>query len=349
MAEAIDQVDDVSRTLGELAEHLGAELHGDADCRIERVATLATAGSGDISFLANTRYRKYLKDTAASAVILATDELSHCPVNALVSDNPYLAYAKVATLLYPVHTPPPGIAASAVLDKSVVTGDGVCIRDRVVIGAGSRIGSQTILDPGVVIGEGVQLGAHCRIHANVVLRDGVILGDHVILHPGVVIGSDGFGIANDGGTWFKIPQVGRVVLGDHVEIGSNSTIDRGAIDDTVIEDGVKIDNLVQVGHNVHIGEHTAIAGCVGISGSTHIGKRCMIGGAAGIGGHLTIADDVIITGFSMVTKSVTTPGLHSSGIPLTENRKWRKNVARFQHLDELYKRVVELEKSRKNS
>ncbi|MCG8378745.1 MAG: UDP-3-O-(3-hydroxymyristoyl)glucosamine N-acyltransferase, partial [Proteobacteria bacterium] len=194
----------------------------------------------------------------------------------------------------------------------------------------------------------VCIGSCCHVYPNVVLRDSIQIGDHVVLHPGVVIGSDGFGIANDDGKWVKIPQLGSVTIGDNVEIGSNSTIDRGAIEDTIIENGAKIDNLVQIGHNVHIGENTAIAGCVGISGSARIGKRCMIGGAAGIGGHLSICDDVIITGFSMVTKSVTVPGVHSSGIPLTDNLKWRKNVARFQHLDELHQRVIELEKGQRD-
>lgn len=335
----------MSWTLGELAERIDAELKGDADCRIEHVATLEKAGPGDISFLANTLYRKYLKTTSASAVILSVDELSNCPVNALVLENPYLGYAKVATLLHPKSLSSPGIADSAVLHESVKTDPTVCVKSHVVIGASSTIGKHTVIEPGVVLGEGVRIGTNCHINANVVLRDGVIIGNNVIIHPGVVIGSDGFGIANEAGKWVKIPQVGGVIIGNDVEIGSNSTIDRGAIGDTVIEDGAKIDNLVQIGHNVHIGENTAIAGCVGISGSTRIGKRCMIGGAVGIGGHLSICDDVIITGFSMVTKSVITPGLHSSGIPLSNNLKWRKNVARFQHLDELYKRVTELEKN----
>ncbi|MDX1518867.1 MAG: UDP-3-O-(3-hydroxymyristoyl)glucosamine N-acyltransferase [Gammaproteobacteria bacterium] len=334
----------MSTTLGELAKQIDAELHGDPDCRINNVATLEQAGPGDISFLSNTRYRKYLKTTGASAVILAPEELSACPVNALVLENPYLGYARVATLLHPVTLPPPGIDATASIHESAQVAGSACIKNRVVIGADARIGDHTVIEPGVFIGEGVQIGSGCHIYPNVVLMHSVKIGNNVILHPGVVIGSDGFGIANDAGKWVKIPQVGKVVIGDNVEIGSNSTIDRGAIDDTVIGDGVKIDNLVQIGHNVHIGDDTAIAGCVGISGSSRIGKRCMIGGAAGIGGHLSITDDVIITGFSMVTKSVLTPGLHSSGIPLTENLKWRKNVARFQHLDELYKRVAELER-----
>lgn len=332
-------------TLGELAERVSAELHGDADCRIERVATLAAAGPGDITFLSNTRYRKYLKQTRASAVILATRELSLCPVNALVMENPYLGYAHIAGLLYPgPETASPGVAASACIDESADISASACISDHVVIGPRCVVGEKTYIGAGTVLGEHVHVGQDCYLHPNVVLCHDVIVGNKVVLHPGVVIGSDGFGMANDAGRWVNIPQVGSVIIGDNVQIGSNSTVDRGAIEDTFIGAGVRIDNQVQVGHNVHIGEDTAIAGCVGISGSTRIGRRCMIGGAAGLGGHLNICDDVIITGFSMVTKSVTRPGVYSSGIPLLENMKWRKNVARFQHLEDLYRRLAEVEK-----
>ena len=349
MARATEPANEMAYTLGELAEHINAELHGNADCLIERVATLANAGQGDISFLANSNYRKYLKKTSASAVIISKSDLKNCPVHALVLENPYLGYARVARLLYPGETEDKGVAESAVIHETAKIDSSACIKNHVVIGSNSTIGKYTVVEAGVVIGKNVQLGSDCHIFANVVLCDSVVIGDHVIVHPGAVIGSDGFGIANDRGTWVKIPQVGRVIIGNHVEIGANTTIDRGAIEDTVIENGVKLDNQVQVGHNVHIGENTAIAGCVGIAGSTHIGKRCMVGGAVGISGHITICDDVIITGMSTVAQSVTTPGLHSSGIPLSENLKWRKNVVRFQHLDELYKRVVDLEKKTQGS
>ncbi len=333
----------MSWLLGDLAEKIGAECHGDTDCRISRVATLENAGKGDLAFLSNSRYRKYLKQTSASAVILSAEDEAACPAASLIHENPYLAFANAATLLYPAKKYNPGIASTAVIGGDVEIAGSASIGEFVVIGTGSKVGNNTVIEAGSVIGEHVQIGCDCHIYANVSLRDHIQVGNEVILHPGVVIGADGFGIANNNGEWVKIPQVGSVRIGDRVEIGANSTIDRGAIDDTVIADGVKIDNLVQVGHNVHIGENTAIAGCVGISGSTHIGKRCMIGGATGIGGHLHIVDDVIITGFSMVTKSVKTPGLHSSGIPLTENNKWRRNVARFQHLDEIYHRLRKLE------
>lgn len=336
-------------TLGELAERISAELHGDADCLIQRVATLSGAGQGDITFLSNSRYRKYLPDTAASAVILTRDELDVCPVNALVTDNPYLGYARIATLLYARQPGEGGIAQSAVVHSTAEIDASSVIGPGAVIGVACRVGAGTVVNAGVVLGDNVTVGSDCLLYPNVVLCEGVTIGNNVILHPGVVIGSDGFGIANDKGTWLKIPQVGSVLIGNDVEIGANSTVDRGAIENTVIEDGVKIDNQVQIGHNVVIGENTAIAGCAGISGSSRIGKRCMIGGAAGIGGHLEICDDVIITGFAMVTKSVRTPGMHSSGIPLAENRRWRRNVARFQHLDELHKRVEELEKKLQDS
>lgn len=338
----------MSWLLGDLAENVGAECHGDATCSIQRVATLEKATTGDITFLSNSRYRKYLAQTGASAVILSAEDLSACQVNALVANNPYLAYARVASLLYPEECSDGYVAATAIIDATAQIDSSSTIRDNAVIGKGVVIGKNCVIDPGVVIGNDVRIGDECRLHANVNLCHDIEIGNQVRLHPGVVIGADGFGIANDNGSWVKIPQIGRVIIGNNVEIGANTTIDRGAIDDTIISDGVKIDNQVQIGHNVQIGENTAIAGCVGISGSTHIGKRCMIGGATGIGGHISIADDVIITGFSMVTKSVTSPGLHSSGIPLSENMKWRKNVARFQHLDELYKRVLELENSNRD-
>lgn len=334
----------MASTLGKIAELINATLHGDPDITVSGINTLQAAQKGEISFLANRRYSRFLKATKASAVILAAEDLESCPVHALVMENPYLGYARAAAHLYPDKSTDPVISASAIIspetkiNKTISVGPNAVIGSNVTIGANSRIGA------GCYIGNDVSIGENTLLYANVTLLDGVRIGSRVILHPGVVIGSDGFGLARDDYTWVKIPQIGNVIIGDDVEIGANSTIDRGALDDTVVEGGVKIDNQVQVGHNVHIGAHTAIAGCVGIAGSTKIGSRCMIGGAAGIGGHLEIVDDVIITGMATVANSILKAGVYSSGIPVTDNKRWRRNVARFKHIDDMARRLKDIEK-----
>jgi UDP-3-O-[3-hydroxymyristoyl] glucosamine N-acyltransferase len=329
-------------TLGTLAKALSAQLHGDADIRIHAVATLADAGAGQISFLANRRYRPQLDTTSASAVILSAEFAQDCPAAAVVTDNPYLGYARAAALLNPVVPVTGGlhptaiVAAGAMVDKDAWIDAGAVIED------GARIGSRTAIGPGCVIGRDAVVGSDCRLQANVTLCHGVRLGTRVLIHPGVVIGGDGFGIANDGGVWEKVPQLGAVEIGDDVEIGANTTIDRGALHDTFIARGVKIDNLVQIGHNVQVGEHTAIAACVAIGGSAKIGCRCTIAGAASLAGHLEIADDVHLTATSAVANSITAPGVYSSGMPVQENRAWRRNIVRLRHLDDMARQLKSL-------
>ncbi len=329
--------------LSALAEALGAELIGAGDNDVQRVATLERAGPGDISFLSNRRYRRLLPATRAGGVLLAAEDAAACPVPALVMANPYLGYARAAALLQPPRERVPGVHASAAIDAAAQVHESARIDAHAVLAAGARVGARAYIGPGCVIGEGAVVGEDCELVARVTLCHDVVLGRRVIAHPGVVIGADGFGIANDDGVWVKIPQLGSVRIGDDVEIGANTTIDRGAIDDTVIEEGVKIDNQVQIGHNVHVGAHTAVAGCVAIAGSAHIGCRCTIGGAASIGGHLEIADDVHLTATSAVANSIKEPGIYSSGMPVQENRVWRRNVIRMRQLDELWRKVRQLE------
>lgn len=331
-------------TLGELASHVKAEPVGDANCVIERVATLSNAGAGDIAFLSNTRYKQFLQTTNASAVIISQQYRALLNTNGLVVDDPYVAYAKIAALLYPAHTETPGIHSTCCVDPAASIAASAEIGPNCVIGAGVRIGQRSYVGPGSVIEENVSIGDDCHIRGNVTICCGVSIGDRAVIHPGVVIGSDGFGLANDGGNWLKIPQIGSVRIGHDVEIGSNTTIDRGAIEDTVIGDGVKLDNQIQVAHNVIIGAHTAIAGCAAIAGSTRIGKYCQIGGKAGIVGHLDITDNVHITAMSLVTHSITKAGVYSSGTPLQANQQWQRNAVRMKQLDELARRVKSLEK-----
>ena len=330
--------------LSELAERLGARLQGDGACRIERIATLDKAGKGDIGFITHPRYRKQLQTTQAEAVILSEADLDDYSGNALVVANPYLAYARVATWLNPRPAAPAGVHSSAVVDATAQIDPSASIAALSVIGAGVRIAADCEIGPGCVLEADVSLGAETQLVANVTLCHGTRLGERVLVHPGAVIGADGFGLANDRGRWVKIPQLGRVVIGNDVEIGANTTIDRGAIEDTVIADGVKIDNLVQIAHNVRIGAHSAIAGCAGIAGSSVIGEHCAIGGGVGIVGHSEIADNVTVTAMSLVSQSVSEPGVYSSGTPLEENAKWHRNYVRYKQLDDMARRLKQLEK-----
>ncbi len=331
-------------TLGEIAEITGAELDGDPDSKISRVSSLQTVKAGEITFLANKRYARYLKNTVATAVILSAEYKYLCPVQTLVCDDPYLAFARILRHMQPCAGFAPGIHPAACTSEQCSIDRSAHIAANAVIGEGARIAGQAFIGPGCVIGKDVIVGENTRLVANVTLCDGVQIGNNGLFHPGVVIGSDGFGIVNDHGKWLKIPQTGRVLIADDVEIGANTTIDRGALVDTVIEDGVKIDNQVQIGHGVKIGAHTAIAGCVAIAGSVVIGKRCMIGGQSAITGHIEIADDVVITGMSGVSNSINKAGVYSSGIPVTENAIWRRNIARFRNLDKITKRLFQLER-----
>jgi UDP-3-O-[3-hydroxymyristoyl] glucosamine N-acyltransferase len=319
--------------LRDLAQHLGAELHGDGEGLILRVATLDSAGPGDVSFLFNRRYRRFLQVTGASAVILGRADLADCPVAALVTDNPYLGYARAAALLYPGPPVVPGAHATAQVAVGAEVDVGASLGPYAVVGAGATIAAGADIGPFCVIGPGVRIGEHTRLVARVTVMAEATLGRRCLVHPGAVIGADGFGLARERGVWIKIPQIGSVQIGDDVEIGANTTIDRGALKDTVIEDGVKLDNQIQIGHNVRIGAHTAIAGCVGIAGSTRIGKRCTIGGGAGFTGHIEVCDDVVIGGASSVTKSIRRPGTYTAVWPAKEAMEWRRSVGRFNRLE----------------
>ena len=323
----------MSFTLAELAELCEAGIKGERSREIRAINTLKSAGEGDIAFLANRRYAADLPGTRASAVILREQDSHACPVSALITADPYLAYAKIAGHLYPRPGHRPGRHQSAVSGPGSEIDDTASIGAHVVIGARVRIGAGTRIGPGCVIEDEVRIGPRCLLVANVTLCRRVRIGAGVVLHPGVVIGADGFGYAQDHGAWRKIPQLGAVAVGAEVEIGANTTIDRGALEDTWIGPGVKIDNQVQIGHNVVIGADTAIAGCVGIAGSVRIGRRCQIGGACCINGHIEIADDVRLQGMSGVTQSIKSAGVYSAAMPAMENRAWLRNLARFRQLD----------------
>ena len=334
----------MSYRLGEVAEHIGAGLLGDPDVIIDRVAALDVAGPNAVTFLSNRRYRPYLERTRAGAVILAPEFADACPVPALVLGDPYLGYARAATLLSPPVVATPCIAASAVIDPGASVAPDASVGHHCVVEAGASVGAGTSLGAGSYLGRDSSIGPRGRIAARVVVCQGVHIGARAIIHPGVVVGADGFGIANDDGVWVKIPQFGGVRIGDDVEIGANTTIDRGALGDTVIENGVKLDNLIQIGHNVHVGAHTAIAACVAVGGSAHIGRRCRIHGAVSIAGHLEIADDVHLTATSAVPNTIREAGVYSSGMPIQENRVWRRNITRLRHLDDLARRLRAVER-----
>lgn len=323
-----------SMTLGELAVRFGLGLKGDPDVRVSHVATLEGADPQALTFLANPRYKRFLRTTRAGAVILDPKLANEAPVPALLSKNPYAAYARIAALLHPAETAAPGRHASAVIDPAAQVDGTASIGAHVVIGARAKIGARVCVGHGSVIMEDVVIGADTRLVANVTLCRSVVIGERCLLHPGAVIGADGFGLAPDAGEWIKVPQLGSVRIGNDVEIGANTTVDRGAIEDTIVGDGVKLDNQIQIAHNVQVGAHTVIAGCTGVSGSTTIGRRCMIGGQVGIAGHLTICDDVVLTGRAFVTSSIHKPGTYSSGLPVEEASRFRKNAARFYQLDD---------------
>ncbi len=330
-------------TLHELAQLLSAELHGNGAELISAVATLENAAHGQITFLSNSKYRKFLQQTHASAVLISASELEFCPVAALVVPDPYVAFAKVAQLLDSTPRAATAISSSAQIDASAQLGRDVAIGHHAVISAGAVIGDQVQIGAGCFIGEGAVIGAGTKVWPNVSIYHRVRIGADCIIHSGAVLGADGFGFANQRGNWLKIPQVGTVIIGDRCEIGASTTIDRGALEDTVIGTNCIIDNQVQIAHNVQIGDHTAIAGCTVVAGSTKIGKYCIIGGACAINGHMEICDGVQITGMSMIIKSITEKGIYSSGMPAATNLEWRKNSARYRQLDQMYQRLRELE------
>jgi UDP-3-O-[3-hydroxymyristoyl] glucosamine N-acyltransferase len=334
----------MTATLEELASRFGCRVLGDAATRVSRVATLKSATPGAISFLANPLYRAELATTKASAVILDAAASGLCPVACLVSDNPYARYAEIAAFLNPPPAPDAGIHAEATVDATAVVAASAEVGPRAVVGANARIGEAAVIGAGSVVGPSASIGDGTRLAPLVSVLEGVTIGARCVVHSGVVIGADGFGFAPDAGRWIKVPQLGTVVIGDDVEIGANTTIDRGAIEDTVIEDGVKLDNLVQIAHNVRVGAHTVMAAMSGAAGSTKIGRRCMIGGGVVMVGHLTIADDVQFNFRSVVTKSVTEPGVYGGGLQAMEASKWRRNAARFRQLDAMQDRIRALER-----
>jgi UDP-3-O-[3-hydroxymyristoyl] glucosamine N-acyltransferase len=332
-----------SYSLREIRERFGGEIAGDPATEVRSVATLEAATPESVAFFANARYLAQLKTTRAGAVILGEPAREATRIPRIVTGNPYAYFARVSSLLNPAPAARPGVHGSAVVDPAASVAGDAEIGPCAVIGARATIGAGCIIGPGCCIGDDAVIGDGSRLYANVTLYHGCVIGSRVIVHSGVVIGADGFGIAMDEGRWVKVPQVGRVVIGNDVEIGANTTVDRGALDDTVIEDGVKLDNQIQIGHNVRIGAHTAIAACAGVAGSARIGRHCRIGGASGIAGHLTIADNVEISTYTLVTKSINQPGTYTGAYVFEPHAQWRRNAVQLRHLAELADRVRALE------
>ena len=315
----------VTLTLSEIQARLGGELVGDGSVAISSIAPLADAQAGQISFLSQRKYAPLLATTQASALILPLEAAGHYPRAHILTQNPYLYFARVSQLLNPVHMPDPPIHPSAVISPT------------------AKIGRNAVIHANVVIGDEVVIGDDALIYPNVTIYHDCHIGDRVVLHAGVVIGADGFGNAKDGDAWVKIPQIGRVVMGDDVEVGANTCIDRGALDDTVIGHGVRIDDQIMIGHNCRIGDHTAIAACAGIAGSTIIGKRCIIGGAAMFSGHIEITDDVTISGGTAVIKNIKKPGQYTGVFPSLQHADWLHIAANLRQLDTLARKVQLLE------
>ncbi|MCC6170609.1 MAG: UDP-3-O-(3-hydroxymyristoyl)glucosamine N-acyltransferase [Gammaproteobacteria bacterium] len=334
----------MAATLGELAIRFGCELRGDPGVRVESIGTLSGAGPGALTFFVNPRLRDELRRTRATAVVLAPQAADASPVPALVCRNPHATFARIAAMLHPPRLAGAGVDPTAVVSPAAQVAATAHVGPLVVVEAGARIGERVEVGPGCIVGAGARVGDDVRLVARVTLCHDVEIGARSILHPGAVIGADGFGYAPEGRAWVKVPQVGTVRVGADVEIGANTTIDRGAIDDTVIGEGVKIDNQVQVGHNVRIGAHTAIAGCVGIAGSTIIGARCQLAGQVGVAGHLSICDDVVVTARGMVVGDITEPGVYASGVPVEKFADWRRILARLKRLDILARKVNALQR-----
>ena len=333
-----------SYTLADLAKRFALDLRGDGAVSIAGVATLTAAGDAQLGFLANPRYRGELAATRAAAVILRADDAGYFPRAALIAKDPYVAYAKVAALFERLPASVPGIHPSAVVAADAQIAASASVGPFCVVESGASVADGAVLGPHCHVGADCHVGAQSRLVARVTLVARVRLGKRVLVHPGAVLGADGFGLAFDKDHWIKVPQLGGVMIGDDCEIGANTTIDRGALEDTVLEEDVRLDNQIQIAHNVRIGAHTAMAGCSAVAGSAKIGRYCLIGGGAGVLGHLEIADKVTITSMALVTHSIHEPGEYSSGTPIQDNRSWRRNAARFKHLDELTRRIQALEK-----
>ena len=334
-------------SLAEIAARLGGDVFGDAQTQIRQVATLVSAGDCEIGFLANLKYKSQLQTTKASAVIVSPDFADAVDLPRIVTKNPYAYFARLATLLNPRRDEATGIHPSAV--SASVLPVGVTIGAHVSIGKNVSLGDKVLIHAGCVLGDDVTIGAGSILYPNVSIYAGCAIGRNAIIHSGVVIGADGFGFAPDAGQWIKIPQIGRVIIGDDVEIGASTTVDRGALDNTLIGDGCKIDNQIQIGHNCVIGKHCVIAACAAIAGSVTLQDNVTIGGAAMIAGHVTIASGAVISGGSLVMKNITRPGQYTSVFPLEEHSHWLHNAAQIRHLSKLAERVSELEKQLKNT
>ncbi len=330
-------------TLAQISEFLDASLDGDASHCIEKIATLANAKETDIAFLANKKYRTQLDETQAGAVIISEKEAAIYSGNKVIVKDAYIAYAKLAQMMDSTPSCASGIHPSAVIDENVQLGNNVSVAANAVISADVVLGDNVQIGAGCFVGENTKIGQGTKLWANVSVYHDVEIGEHCLFQSGAVIGSDGFGYANEAGKWVKIPQLGRVIIGDRVEIGASTTIDRGALDDTIIHDDVILDNQIQIAHNVEIGQGSAMAACSVIAGSTTVGKYCQIAGLVGINGHIDICDGVMLTGMTMVTKSITEPGAYSSGMPHTTNKEWRRNMAHFRNLSDFKERIKELE------
>lgn len=334
-------------SLAELATQFGCELIGDPDVVVNGVASLSSAKPDSLSFLSNAALKEQLSATKAAAVILRAGDAAASPVAAIIHDDPYACYARMAAVVCPPPTYKPGVHASAVVAASATVADSAHLAANVFVGERSAIGENVYLGPGTVIGPDCTIGDDCRFIANVTLARSVAIGVRGVFHPGVVIGADGFGNAMTQDGWVKIPQLGGVRIGDDVEIGANSTVDCGALDDTILEDGVRIDNLCMIGHNVYVGAHTAMAATTAIAGSTVIGKRCMFAGRSGAVGHITICDDVTVAAMTFLSKDVSSPGTYAASFPAADSKSWAKQVARFRRLGALIDRLEKLETSGK--
>lgn len=334
-------------SLGELATQFGCEMIGDPDVVVNRVASLPNAASDSLSFLSNSAFKEQLSTTKAAAVIVRAADAEASPVAAIIHDNPYACYARMAAVICPPPSFEPGVHQSAVVAESATVAGSAHLAPNVVVGERSEIGENVYVGPGTVVGPDCSIGNDSRFIANVTLARKVRVGVRGLFHPGVVIGSDGFGNAMTPEGWVKVPQLGGVRIGDDVEIGANSTVDCGALDDTIIDDGVRIDNLCMIAHNVHIGAHSALAGMVGIAGSTIIGKRCLFAGKAGAVGHITVCDDVVVAAKTFLSKDVTKPGTFAASFPADSARSWARQLARFRRLGTLIERVNKLEKGSK--
>ena len=333
--------------LDAIVAQLGGELLGDGSVEIFQVASLTSADSGEIAFLSNPKFRQQLQTTRASAVIVTQKHVEDTAIPRIVHPNPYVYYARVVALLNPPSLPARMIHPMAAVESKLP--ESVSVAPHVAIGQRVRCGENVIIHAGCVIGDDVSIGEGSILYPNVVIYPRCVIGARAIIHAGAVIGSDGFGFAKEGERWIKIPQIGRVVIGDDVEIGANTSIDRGALDDTIIGHGVKLDNQIQIAHNVRIGDHSAMAGCVGVAGSTTFGKRCTVGGAGMISGHLNIGDDVHVSAGTLVAKNLSQPGVYTSVYPMETHADWLRNAMQIKRLSKLAERVSELEKKLKKT